>query len=263
MRFPENSVEAARYLLGSFRTFERLCPLLVQVGGDPDKIHAAEAVEHLLSEVQEILKETYDAYPSDGRKAVRVLDYLFITYAYHAFGVQPQDARSRLRSLTPTWYRFGSNDETAQIIPTEILTKIKEFIDSQIKKETKIMTTAKIVDTNVSAAKAAALNEAGRIANVKLSQIVSKSAPLMVRGYIETPIGHLVVANAFKMAVGQFQPDNSKAVLLADAMLAQAYQGILQHFDIEGILNEFLDDSKITKALPKVVDKPVEPTKAD
>ena len=111
---------------------------------------------------------------------------------------------------------------------------------------------SKVVSTNKQAAASAAIFEAGRIANNKASQLLSKKVPMMVRGYVETPIGKLAIANAVKMAVDQFKPDNELAIRLANGMVVAAYQELIQSFDIEGMLDELMGDSKVMKSLAKL-----------
>ena len=110
---------------------------------------------------------------------------------------------------------------------------------------------SKAVDTNKKAATTAAVLETGRIANKALTKMLAPKLPIMVRGYLDTPIGRLVLANAVKMAFDQFKPDNATAQRLANGMIISAYSEAIQSFDIEGILDDLMSDNKILKALAK------------
>ena len=110
------------------------------------------------------------------------------------------------------------------------------------------------VDTNKKAATTAAVLETGRIANRALSKMVAPKLPMMVRGYLDTPVGRLLLANAVKMAFDQFKPDNATAQRLANGMIISAYQEAIQSFDIEGMLDDLLSDNKILKALAKTAE---------
>jgi hypothetical protein len=127
----------------------------------------------------------------------------------------------------------------------------KQTSNQAQKKEENTMT-SKIVNTNMSAAKVAAYNEAGRLANLQATKVVSKALPMMARGYADTAFGRLVIANAANMAVDQFLPENPKARVLAQAMLSQAYQEVFQLIDVEGMLDSLMTDSKVAKALAKL-----------
>ncbi len=110
---------------------------------------------------------------------------------------------------------------------------------------------SKVIDDNKQLALSAAIFEAGRIANNKAASIFGKKMPVMVRGYVDTPIGKLAMANMVKMAVEQFKPDSEIAARLANGMVVAAYQELIQSFDIEGMLDELMGDAKVALALKK------------
>lgn len=116
-------------------------------------------------------------------------------------------------------------------------------------KITTLLSTA--VDTNKKAATSAAVFETGRIANNALVNMIKPKLPMMTRGYLDTPLGKLVLANAVKMAVDQFKPDNATAQRLANGMIVAAYTEAIQAFDIESLLDDLLGDSKVLRALSK------------
>ena len=94
--------------------------------------------------------------------------------------------------------------------------------------------------------------EAGRIANNQLAKLVGAKAPLMLKGYVNTPLGKLIIANLAQLALERFQPNNTQAAVLSKAMMVQAYQEVIQLIDVEGVIDELLSDAKISKALAKV-----------
>lgn len=114
-------------------------------------------------------------------------------------------------------------------------------------KEETIMT--KIVESNKTAAQVAAYNEGARIALNQITKMVAKQSPLMVKGYLETPFGKLVIANLALAAVQQFRPTDVKLNKLAGAAVSQAYQEVYQTFDIEKIISEFVENSTIKNIL--------------
>lgn len=133
----------------------------------------------------------------------------------------------------------------ASPLSTETVKNIKQ----QLKE---ISPMAKIMDTNKQIATQAAYNEAGRIFLNQVTKAVAKQAPLMVKGYVDTPAGKLVLANAAVMAVQHFRGQDARLNKLANAALAQAYQEMYKAFDIEAFIEGFLDNETIKAALNTV-----------
>lgn len=107
----------------------------------------------------------------------------------------------------------------------------------------------KVINNNKTAAASAAYMEAGRMANDKAATILSKKAPLMVRGYVDTPLGKLLIANIAQLALEQLRPNDQRASKLAKAMQVQAYSELIRTFDIQGMLDEILNSTTVKKAL--------------
>ena len=108
------------------------------------------------------------------------------------------------------------------------------------------------INLNKTAATSAAYLEAGRIANNKVSQLAAKALPMMVRGYADTSLGRLLLANAAATAAAQLRPNDQTLAKLTAAMMTSAYQEALQQFDFEGMLDNLLDSKEIKKALAKL-----------
>lgn len=109
-----------------------------------------------------------------------------------------------------------------------------------------------IITTNQQAATSAAFMEAGRIANNQIAKFAAEKAPILVRGYVETPIGKLVVANIAALAASHFRGDDARLAVLTKAMTVQAYQELIQELDIETFIDELLGDKSIKRALDKL-----------
>ena len=112
----------------------------------------------------------------------------------------------------------------------------------------------KIVNTNTKLAQSAAFLEAGRIANNTATKFVSSKAPLMVKGYVDTAFGKLLIANAAAMAVEKFRGTDTRLVKLTNAMITQAYQEVYQSFDVEKMINELFASETLKAALSKIDD---------
>lgn len=115
---------------------------------------------------------------------------------------------------------------------------------------------ANLLDTNKSAAAQAGFLEAGRIANNQLVRVSSKALPLMVRGYADTPIGKLVLANIAQLAAGHLRAGDPTLARLTNAMTVAAYQELIQTFDIEGWLNQALESPEMKRAMSKLGEAP-------
>lgn len=109
-----------------------------------------------------------------------------------------------------------------------------------------------VIDSNKTAATVAAYHEAGRMANKKAKELLAKKAPMMIRGYVDTPIGGLVIANLAMLAQQQFRPDDARLVKLTRAMQVQAYQELIQSFDIESFIDELMENNTVKRALAKL-----------
>lgn len=109
-----------------------------------------------------------------------------------------------------------------------------------------------IITTNQQAATSAAFMEAGRIANNQIAKFAAKKAPILVRGYVETPIGKLVVANLAALAASHFRGEDARLAVLTKAMTVQAYQELIQELDIEAFIDELLDSKDVKRALSKL-----------
>lgn len=119
-------------------------------------------------------------------------------------------------------------------------------LKQQLNKDNKM---AKILDTNKQVAAQAAYMEAGRIFLNQVTKLAAKQAPMMVRGYVDTSLGRLVLANAAVFAVQHFRGNDQRLNRLANAALAEAYQELYKSFDIEQFIEGFLDNDTIKRAL--------------
>jgi hypothetical protein len=120
------------------------------------------------------------------------------------------------------------------------------------KKEDMNTTLNKTVDNNVTMAQNAAVLEAGRIVNNQLVKAVSAKAPLMMKGYVDTPVGRVVLANVAITAAQKFRPADARLARLTQAMGVMAYQELVQTFDIEKMINDLLESETIKAALSAV-----------
>lgn len=99
---------------------------------------------------------------------------------------------------------------------------------------------ANIVAANKSAVVNAAKLEAGKIALTQITKVAAKKAPFMIKGYIDTPIGRVVIANLLSVAVDQYAPSNQKAKAVAGAAMEAAMLEMVQSFNIAEMIDEIV-----------------------
>lgn len=128
-------------------------------------------------------------------------------------------------------------------------TVLKTFSES---KEYRMSQIDQVIDKNKQTAVSAAFMEAGRIANNQVAKIASKQLPVMLRGYADTALGKLVLANAANFAAQKLRPQDQRLGKLTGAMMVQAYQELYADFDIEQMIEDLLENSTIKKALKTV-----------
>ena len=110
---------------------------------------------------------------------------------------------------------------------------------------------AKAVESNKELLATAALFETGRIANNKLAELVADKLPAPFNMFVQTPLGQLALANLLVLAGEHFRPGNELVTRITNAMVVQAYTGIIQSFNVEGIIDDLLGDKGVLAALNK------------
>lgn len=127
-----------------------------------------------------------------------------------------------------------------------------DFLVAPTKKGNTMTTIDTIVASNKNAATTAAIMEAGRIANNQVGKLAAQHLPLMLRGYANTTIGKVVIANAAAYAAQRLRPNDQKLTKLSNAMMVEAYQAFLAEFDVESMIEDLLGSATIKKALDKL-----------
>lgn len=135
-------------------------------------------------------------------------------------------------------YRYDGELEEVAPAVTENVVNPNNFETGALQMNT-IKSTA-IVAANKNAAVNAAKLEAGSIVLKKVSGIAASKAPFMVRGYVDTAVGRVVIANLLNFAVSQYAPNNRKAVIAADAAIQAAMLELVQSFNVGEMIDEVL-----------------------
>jgi len=102
-----------------------------------------------------------------------------------------------------------------------------------------------LVENNKAAASTAAIITGGNIANKQATKLIAAKAPMMMKGFIDTPLGRLLVANMAQMAIQQYRPDSELANRIGQGMVVAAYQEVLASYDVEGMVDSLLSNSKL------------------
>lgn len=102
-------------------------------------------------------------------------------------------------------------------------------------------TAAAIVAQNKASGKTATGIIAGNIINDRLAKIITPRLPMMVRGYVDTPLGKAAIANLAAGALIHFLPTNDKATAAASAMIEAAMVEFASSFNIEQMVDELLE----------------------
>lgn len=108
---------------------------------------------------------------------------------------------------------------------------------------------ANIATVNKSAAITAAKLEAGKIALKQVSKVVAPRLPLMVRGYADTPMGRVVMANVLHFVVTNYASQNKTAVLVSEAAIESAMLEMLQSFNIDELIDSVTNGIDVNKFL--------------
>ncbi len=111
---------------------------------------------------------------------------------------------------------------------------------------------SKIIDKNKTVATSAAFMEAGRIANSQASKFAAKQLPMMVRGYAETALGRLLLANLASMAQEHFRSGDQRMQKLTQAMMVSAWKEVYQQIDIDGFIDQLLENKGMARAFEKL-----------
>ena len=139
---------------------------------------------------------------------------------------------------------FATNDYLSEASLTAIGRKATTKTNETGNKNMK----SNIVNDNVDAAKVAAKITAGKSLNTVVVAKIKDQLPLMVRGYADTPMGAIVVANMANFAVQNFAANNSKAKYAADAMMQAAMVEFAAQFNFEDMLADVLTSVEMPEA---------------
>lgn len=147
--------------------------------------------------------------------------------------------------LAKKWLTIAGGD--VECSPVE--TKAVET-NNPINKTEKVEIMSKVnavVNVNKTALVTAAKLEAGKIGLKQMSKLVQPAIPMMLRGYADTAMGRVALANIFHFAASNYAGGNDKVKVVADAMLEAAMVEFVGSFNIEEIFEKVIGGIDISK----------------
>ena len=135
--------------------------------------------------------------------------------------------------------------EQEMLQDTKINTKTQKEGKEMTSKITNIASTT--MDINKDAVKLAAKLEVGKVATAQLKKIVKPKLPMMVRGYADSPLFDIVLANAVGIALREYAQGNEKAQIVSEAMIQSAAVEMVSSFNINDMVNEMLENIDVSK----------------
>ncbi len=118
---------------------------------------------------------------------------------------------------------------------------------NNMNKITKIAENA--VQINKEALILAAKLEVGKVAIAQLKKVVTPKLPYPVRGYADSPLFNIVLANAVGITLREYAQGNEKAQIVSEAMIQSAAVEMMSSFDINGMINDMLENVDVSKLI--------------
>lgn len=148
------------------------------------------------------------------------------------------------RKLSPT-NNVSTDEETFKKYAAMVTTTSSEL--TQLKKETfmsKLKSTAvTTIEQNKEAALVAAKMEAGRVLNKQIIKQLKSHVPLLFRGYLDTPLAPVILANATALLGNH--TGNAKVQKISELMLLAAADTTVQSFNLDKIIDDALAGIKL------------------
>lgn len=137
-----------------------------------------------------------------------------------------------------TFKEYASKDIQHVLETKQTKTTKKETFMSKLK-----TTTLNTLEQNKQAAIIAAKVDAGRIINKQIIKQLKPHVPMLLRGYLDTPLAPVIAANVVAM-IGN-HTDNSKVKKVSELMLLGAADATVQSFNLDKIIDHVLAGIKL------------------
>ena len=137
-----------------------------------------------------------------------------------------------------TFKEYAPKDIQHPLEAKQTKTTKKETFMSKLK-----TTTLNTLEQNKQAAIIAAKVDAGRIINKQVIKQLKPHVPMLLRGYLDTPLAPVIAANVVAM-IGN-HTDNSKVKKISELMLLGAADATVQSFNLDKIIDDVLAGIKL------------------
>ena len=137
-----------------------------------------------------------------------------------------------------TFKEYASKDVQHALETKQTKTTKKETFMSKLK-----TTTLNTLEQNKQAAIIAAKVDAGRIINKQVIKQLKPHVPMLLRGYLDTPLAPVIAANVVAM-IGN-HTDNSKVKKVSELMLLGAADATVQSLNLDKIIDDVLAGIKL------------------
>ena len=137
-----------------------------------------------------------------------------------------------------TFKDYASKDIQPALETKQTKTTKKETFMSKLK-----TTTLNTLEQNKQAAIIAAKVDAGRIINKQVIKQLKPHVPMLLRGYLDTPLAPVIAANVVAM-IGN-HTDNNKVKKVSELMLLGAADATVQSFNLDKIIDDVLTGIKL------------------
>jgi len=102
-----------------------------------------------------------------------------------------------------------------------------------------------LVQENKAAAFTAAEIKAGQIINQQAISLIKPKLPMMIRGYADSPLASVVLANVVALGLKQYAAGNSKLEKISELMIAGAAFDSIDALNLDGLVNDFIAGIKL------------------
>ena len=147
-------------------------------------------------------------------------------------------ATDKVSMCMDTFKEYASKDVQHALETKQTKTTKKETFMSKLK-----TTTLNTLEQNKQAAIIAAKVDAGRIINKQVIKQLKPHVPMLLRGYLDTPLAPVIAANVVAM-IGN-HTDNSKVKKVSELMLLGAADATVQSFNLDKIIDDVLAGIKL------------------
>lgn len=147
-------------------------------------------------------------------------------------------AKDEVSMCMDTFKEYASKDVQHALETKQTKTTKKETFMSKLK-----TTTLNTLEQNKQAAIIAAKVDAGRIINKQVIKQLKPHVPMLLRGYLDTPLAPVIAANVVAM-IGN-HTDNSKVKKVSELMLLGAADATVQSFNLDKIIDDVLAGIKL------------------